>query len=419
MTKIFMLSMLFAFTVPVFAQSIDDINKLVLTQQYAKAKTSIDQYLSDPKNAAKGDGWYYKGRIYNALSFDSTLPKSQVYELKSTAYDAFLKSQSLDAKDVRFKDEDYRSYLDLYFGMYDLGVVNFNKKDFDASFNSFKKAGDIKDYIISKKYTYKETTLQPFDTSLVLNTAIAAAQSKKEDQAAIYYQKLVDAGVTGDGYQEVYQTLADYYLKSKDQARLDALITKAKATYPNSDYWDELSISAITRDPNDKTPLYAKYDELLAKNPNSYLLAYNYAVEYYNSLYGKDAKPKDIPAAQQKLTDVLKTAIKNDKGIDATVLMTNHLYNIAADYSSDASMAKGTKPEDVKKKAELKKQANAKMDEMIPYAESALKYFSAQPTLKPIQKANQKIIVGYLVDVYGMKNDPKKVAEYQKINASL
>jgi len=417
MKKIFMLSMLLAFSASLFAQSIDDIGKLVILNQYAKAKTSVDQFLSDPKNENKPDGWYYKGRIYNALSFDSTM-KADAFALKSTAFDAFKKYQALDPKDTRMKDEEYASLLNLYYGFYDFGATAFNKKDFDNSVNGFKKALEVREYITGKKITYKETPLSAVDTSLILNVAIAATQAKKTDEAVAHYKKIVDAGIAGPGYLEVYQFLADHYAKTNDPS-LQSFLAQARAKYPENEFWDEVELNTVPKNAEDKTALYAKYEELLAKNPSNYNLNYNYAVEYYNSLYGNDAKPKDLAAAKEKLTSILTQAIKNDKGVDATVLMTNHLYNIAADLSSAAVMVKGTKPEDVKKKAELKKQSIAKMDELIPHAEKALKFYSEQPTLKGIQKGNQKIIVGYLIEIYGMKGDKAKVAEYEKVKAAL
>ena len=51
-------------------------------------------------------------------------------------------------------------------------------------------------------------------------------------------------------------------------------------------------------------------------NPSNFNLGYNYAIELYNSIYGKDAKPVNETAAKAKLTEVLKKAIINDKGND-------------------------------------------------------------------------------------------------------
>ncbi len=156
---------------------------------------------------------------------------------------------------------------------------------------------------------------------------------------------------------------------------------------------------------------------MLATDPKNFALAYNYAVELYNKNYGRDGKPDN--ASKEKLVSVLKIAMESDPGIDATVLMANHTYNVAADNVSAASLVKGTKPEDVKKKNELKAISNKSMDECILYSDKAVKYFDGKTDLKPVQKANYKIVLGYLSDIYNLKGDAKKSAEYEKKRNSI
>jgi hypothetical protein len=147
-------------------------------------------------------------------------------------------------------------------------------------------------------------------------------------------------------------------------------------------------------------------------------LGYNYAVELYNSIYGRDAKNSSIDNLEyrNKLTNVLKNVVPHEKESEATMLMSNHLFNMAADLLNAANAIKSTKPDDVKKKAELKAASNKAMDECITYSEAAVKYFEAQPKLKDMQKANYKIVLGYLSDIYNLKNNPKKSAEYDAKN---
>ena len=163
----------------------------------------------------------------------------------------------------------------------------------------------------------------------------------------------------------------------------------------------------------DKAVLLAKYEELLGADPENFALNYNYAVELYNKIYGGDDKKAD-EASREKLTAVLKKAIAIDKGIDATVLMANHSYNMASDAGAAASMVKGTKPEDIKKKTELKAVSNKKMDDCIVYSDQVVKYYEGVPDLKAKQSANLKIVLGYLTDIYNLKGDAKKSAEYDK-----
>ena len=89
--------------------------------------------------------------------------------------------------------------------------------------------------------------------------------------------------------------------------------------------------------------------------------------------------------------------------------MARHLYADAANYDDEIKLTK-----DAKKKAELKAKLVQEMNECIPYAEAAIKYFSQQPKLKMSQKTNYKSMLDYLVQIYLAKGDAKRSAEYDK-----
>ncbi len=418
MKKFYTVMLLVFSTVFVYAQSLDDINDMMDKKNYAGAKTAIDKYLSEANNNTKPDGWYFKGRIYNSLSYEKTIPESEVYDLKNSAYEAFKKYQQLDPKDVRMKLENYGSYLDLYYSFYDLGANFFNNKNYSGAYNSFKKALEVEEFIIGKKYTYAQATLNNLDTALVLNTAIAATQAKKEDEAIPYYRKLVDANVAGPGYLDVYEYLVEYYDKKADMASFNEMLAKGKKYYPTDNYWNEIEIASLSKT-GDQKALYAKYDEILSKDPGNYVIAYNYSVELYKKINEKDVKQTDDITLKDKLTSVLKMAIASDTGIDATVLLANHYYNMASDYLTATSLVKGTKPDDVKKKNELKVLSTKNMDECIIYSDLAVKYFEPKTKLKAIQSANYKIVLSYLSEIYNLKGDKKKADEYDKKLAAL
>ena len=418
MKKIVILFILVIAATTGFTQSLDEIRDLIIKKDYANARTAIDKYLADPKNADKADAWYFKGMAYNSLSSEKTTPPADVYKLKAESFEAFKKNQQIDTKDTRLKLEGYNSYLDLYFSFYDLGANLFNAKDYEGAFNAFKKALEVKDYALSKQYTYSQATLYPLDTSLVLNTAIAATQAKKTDEAVGFYKKLIDANIAGENYREVYEYLAEYYNTKDDQAGLADVIAKGKKFYPTNNFWDELELSKVSKG-GDQKSLFAKYDELLVKNPANFYVAYNYAVEMHNKI-NKDADPTGDNATKQRLYEVLKLAVAADTGIDATVLMANHLYNMYVENSNAATMIKSTKPDDVKKKNDFKATAAKKMDECIMYGEKAVSFFDARlATLKAAPKANYKIILDYLSELYKVKGDTKKSLEYEKKRVAI
>lgn len=416
MKKFFLGLSFLAFAAPSFSQTLDQVVKQTQSKDYAGARATIDNHLAVPKNQSNPEAWYYKGWVYNALSYNVIVPEEQM-QLKLAAFDAFKKNQELDQKDIRMKLENHRSYLEIYFGLYDLGATFFNDKKYDSAFKAFTSALAVKDYILSKNYAYTDAKLHKLDTALVMNSAISAMQSKKEDVALQYYKTLADASVSEPTYEEVYQFLAEYYLKKKDDASLKAILDKAKRLYPKSEYWADVEMRQVS-EAGDKDAVFAKYESMLAENPDNFALAYNYGVELFNSIYGRDAKPGDNSAAKAKLTEVLKKAIAIDKGNDATILMTNHLFNMASDLSIEASKISGSKPEDVKKKKDLNAATAKAMDEFIPYGESSIAWFSKQSSLDPVQKANYRIVLGYMSDVYNFKKDPKKAAEYEKMKAA-
>ena len=129
MKKIVILLVLVITAATGFTQNLDEIRDQIIKKDYATARTAIDKYLADPKNADKADAWYFKGVAYNSLANEKSTPPADVYKLKSDAFEAFKKNQLLDTKDTRLKLEGYNSYLDLYFGLYDLGANSFNNKD--------------------------------------------------------------------------------------------------------------------------------------------------------------------------------------------------------------------------------------------------------------------------------------------------
>ncbi len=405
------LLMIFAsfFAFALSAQDLDAIAGLINKQKWLESKTAIDKFLADSKNQDKSDAWYFKGKIYHAYSYEKSIPNAQIYDLRLKAFEAFKKTQELDTKDLRLKLETYRPYLDLYYGYFDLGAAQFNDKQYMDAYNSFQKAEEIKNFILTKKYEYEGVKLHVLDTALVLNSAISAGLAKNESLAIPQYRRLVDANVTGPTYQDVYEALVEHYYKNNDDANLMPLLEKAKRLYPEDNYWNDLEIEKV-RKTGDKVALMNKYKELLAVHPNSFGLSYNYSVELFNSIYGKDATTKNANENKELLSNTLKVAIANDKGIDATILMANHLYNMASDISAEISTLKGTSPEAVKKKTELNSKYHKTMDEFIVYGEKASAWYDAQPTLKASQKGNYKGLLSNLSEVYTVKKDLKKAS---------
>ncbi len=355
MKKISLFATAIMFVNIVAAQSIDDIKKYVLLRQVKPAKEAVDKYLAVEKNAAKPDGWYYKGYTYDLVSKDSGLGIPESMALKNEAFTALQKYFQLDPKAPLSTAENNSIVFDLYVGYSgELGVKAYNQKNYEAAFESFKKALEVHDFGFSKNLTgannYKFSAL---DTTLNLYAAITANDAKKKDEAATYYKKLADANIADSQYLDVYQFLADYYKNKKDSVNFAGIIEKAKKLYPkNSDYWTAVEIEQAT-DSVGKPQVFGKYDGLMSKYPDNYILPYNYAVELYRYIYSDEMKTANTDVYKQKLPEVLKKAIAIKSTPEANFLMANFLYNNSIDVAEEARKLKGPKPADLKKKKDL------------------------------------------------------------------
>src|SRR6188474_2252847 len=409
-----------------FAQTIEEIEAQVGKGEFDKAKSSVDGFLAKEKNQTKPDGWWYKGLIYNEIA-KSDKYKSLAPDGRMDAFNAFKKYYELDPKAIRATLEQHVRLFDIYNGYFDLGVANFGqgdalskeKKDaesqakFSDSYASFKNALMVEEFIGGKGYEYNGFKFPVFDTTLIQNIALSAYRAKKDDEAAIYYKKIADQKIAGKDNVDIYQLLIEYYMKKGDQVNAEKYFALGRELYPADDRWYQMELEQV--DAKDKKALFAKYEELMPKYPDKYILSYNYAVELFNLTYAGDTKPADYKETQKKIESVLKTTMTVNKSYpEANVLMARHFYNVLYDIQDEMQAIKGTTAADQKKKADLKGKLTAAADQLIVYAQGAFDIYSSKATLKAGEKGNYKVTAGYLATAYDVKGDKAKADEYRK-----
>jgi tetratricopeptide (TPR) repeat protein len=388
----------------------------VLLGQAKPAKEAVDKYLAVEKNAKKPDGWYYKGYAYDLTSKDSALGIPESGALKTQSFDALKKYFEMDPKAPLSIAENNSILFDLYVGFSsELGVKSYTKKDYEAAFDYFKKAVEIHDYIYSKNLTGANGfKFAAIDTTLILYTAIAANDAKKNDSAVIYYKKLTDANIADSQYLQVYNYLLDYYKTKKDSVNFTDILQKGRKVYPqNNEYWTALEIDAATEGV-DKPQVFDKYEALMAKHPDNYVVPFNYSVELYRYIYSDEMKNANANVYKEKLPEILQKAIAIKSTMEANFLMTNFLYNNSIDISEEARKIKGPKPADLKRKKDLGAASAKQMDEAIPYAEKVVSLFADIQKPKGSEKVNYKQSLVILKNIYEVKKDAAKAAIYDK-----
>lgn len=420
MKKILLTSTLLIMLSSLFSQDTKKIKQYLDQKQYDKAKAEVDAAVA--KNPNDLIALYYKGKVYAALASDPQF-KTTVPDARQQAFDAFKKAVDNDKDNkvtlVAIQDQ-YKPIFDLYTGYYDAGAAAFNngatsgnKADFDQALTQFKNADEVGRYIYSKKWA-----LSALDTQLVLTMGKAAINAGKKEEAATYLQRLADASITGtstdkESYKLPYQWLSFYYKEKKDDANFLKYTALGKKLFPKDDYYDAVMLDYY-RDKKDYDALFKKYDEIIAAYPDSVQYHFNYANEAFMYVYNSDAGSKinNKDALLKNIgTELQKASAAKPNDVNVNWLTGQYYYNAGIDLKDQANAIKGTKPEDVKKKADINAQAKDVLNKAIPYTEKALSTLEASN--KKSDKSKYKSIADLMQRIYTSLNQPDKVKLYQ------
>ncbi|KAA9034656.1 hypothetical protein FW778_21845 [Ginsengibacter hankyongi] len=413
------------FATLIFAQDLKSVKADLDKKQLDKAKTDIDAYVAKSPN--DGEGQYYKAKIYEQIASSDQF-KSLAPDAREQAFEAFKKaaadSANIKLKLVIIKDQ-YAPIFNLYTGYYEAGASAFNaaaptgnKAGFEDAMNLFIKANNVGQYIAENKWS----KIPEVDTTLVLNIAKAALNAGKMDVALTYFTKLADANINGTkeggegnaAFILPYQWLMLHYKDAKDEANMMKYANLGKKLFPDNDYFDLVLIDYY-REKKDNDALFAKYNELVTKRPDSLMYHFNYANDIFGYIYNGDEGVviKNRDALLQTLgTEIEKAHSLNPNDVVTNWLYAQYYYNHGVDVRDSALKIKSTKPDDVKKKADLNAQSKDAFNKAIPYADKALTTLEAN--YKKADKSKYKSIVDLMQKIYESLNQNDKVKLYQE-----
>lgn len=401
-----------------YSQDLGNIKKLLILKQYDKAKPEIDAFLNDPKNMNNPEALYYKAYVYHALGMVQTRPVGESKNLYVGAFDALQKYAQADPKVPLTTEEKNATLYNTYYGFYDLGVKTYNEKNFSESFDLFKKALQVHDYIYDKKLPGAEgMKFTAHDTDIVWNLAVLANELKNKNEAMVYYKKIADADLKDEKYAAAYDELILKYKKEKNAELFAKYVAAAKKHYPiDMPYWEnqeiEFALSGLEGE-----ALLNKYDELTKTIPTNYAVFYNYAIEIDKFLNA--AAAKDADTYRKKMEDNFKKALTIKSTIEANLQLANMYYNRSYDIQEKIQKIKGTKPAEIKVKNDLNASLKTTMQEAIPYAEEAVKFLAVLKTYKFTDKTNYKLALEILANAYKLTGNAVKSAEYEAKKAEV
>jgi hypothetical protein len=418
MKKILLTTLLAVIGVGIFAQKLDKAKELYSGKppKLTEAKTEIDNVLADAKNQKNSEAWYYKAKIYNGIANDSMLAAKNP-DVRWQAFEAIKKyTETDDKKEILLQLDQYKPVLDIYQNYYKTGATQFAENKYEAAYNNFKNCLAVSDFMSAKGWT----TIK-LDTTVILYTGICAEKAGKKDDAAIYYSRLADAKVRGEGMVEIYKWLADYYSKKKDNTNAGKYLAAGKELFPKDPFWNIYELDML-REQGDKKDLFTKYESVIAENPSDYLVLYNYSVELYGAAYDTSMAKRPANSAEliTKVEANMKkvTELKPDYA-NAYLVLGQVAYNKGVDINTEMNKIRPAggvklKPEELKKKNDLRAEAGKRFDEAIPYFEKIDQILGVQGKLHMEDKKALKTAYDLLINIYDTKNNKDKLKVYEE-----
>ena len=422
MKKIVLTGSLFVFMLSgLFAQDAKKLKDYLDKKQYDKAKAEVDAAITKTPNDLLA--LYYKGKVYAALAADPQF-KTSVPDAREQAFEALKKAMDND-KDNRVMlfavQDQHRSLIDLYGGYYQDAVQTFNaangnKATYEQAMNLFMKSNEVGKYISQKKFA----NIPVIDTAVVMLIGQSAQMANKQDVALKNFKLLADSNIRGTAqesgldYSLPYRWLSYYYKEAKDDANFFKYSSQGKKLFPKDDYYDAVMLDYY-RDKKDYDALFKKYDEIVTAFPDSTKYHYNYGYDAFMYVYNSDegTKVNNREALLKKMGVELEKALAGQpKDINTKLLLGQYYYNSGIELKDKANAIKGTKPEDVKKKADLQAQAKDVIAKAIPFGETSLSELEANGYRKS-DKSKYKSISDLMQRIYSSLNQQDKVKIYQ------
>ncbi len=398
------------------AQSLDKAKELVKANNYGDAKTEIDKVLSVDKNQKNPEAWYTKVKIYNAVAADAKLGPT-VPDAYAQSLDALKKYVDLDSKgDKSLKLlvlDQYKPINEIYQGFFQQGASLYNTQKYTDALADFKGALSTIQYMNEKGWVK-----QKMDTTSTLYAGISAEKSNDRDQAAGYYRQIADSGITvinGNTMIEIYKWLADYYNRKNDSVNTKKYLAIGQQRFPKDAFWADMELDNVRKGGN-KDSLFAKYDQVNAEFPDSALFFFNYGLELYQ--YASDSTTTGkLPANADDLTKKAQEKLQRCLQLtpdyaQASLVLGQISYNQGVSIQQQIKTVHGSKPEDTKKRVDMRAAAGKKFDEAIPYFEMVDKDLGSKGKLKQADKRALKDAYDLLTTIYEQKKDNAKMAAW-------
>jgi hypothetical protein len=391
------------------AQDLKQAKKQIDKKDWAGARTTIDQVVTNDKFSKDQDAWYTKGKVYSEFATDSAL-KGQVPGANMIALDAFKKAYDLDSTKTSIEavlDNKYAYIANLYNTSFNEAYRIFQKNDFAGALPGFDNTNQIGRFIYDK-----HIGLTGMDTVVTYYLGFCYMKLEKNDSATYYFHQLADAKVSGQGFDLPYRWLVYVYSDKKDWDNAQKYAAAGKALYPKDTYFDDVSLQML-KEQGKIDELVKKYEEVLAADPNSYEHQYNYGNTLFGLVYGDVKKPSNYAELITKMEAAFTKCTEIDANRpEAYLALGKSHFNQAVSINDSLKTIKGKTPADEANKKALTDQASAQIKAAITPLEKVFSFYDTQSSLKTAEKSNYKAAINLLGECYRYVDNKEKAKFY-------
>jgi hypothetical protein len=397
------------------AQNYETIRNTALLQQYDKAKADLDKAMTNTKFTAKPEAYILKTFIYASMAMDPKMKgQPEMLNLLTDADAAFKKYKEMDPSQAMVTDQVYQNGpVNLYSAYYSAGYEDYISKKWSAGYGKLKKAVEYSDLLIEKKIL---TT--PIDTNVLILAGVTAENAGNKEDAVIYYSRLANNKLKGDGFESVYRFLVSYYFATKDFTSFEKYKTIGSQLYPKSDYFTYDKVDFAVGLENSLEAKLKLVDEVLATDPDNFKANQVMGEIIYDTLNPKDENvplPSNMEELEKKMVAAFKKSASLKKDYEIPWLyLGDHFINKAVAVDKErsahaADMKTRTKPgtpnskEDIAKRDALDKKYGDALEQAREPYEKAAALFGAKPSLELKDKQQYKKAVSYLADIAAFK----------------
>jgi tetratricopeptide (TPR) repeat protein len=258
---------------PLYKSKFIAVFHLIEISNYPEAKQVVEELVEDEKFSQIPRTWYARG-LLSQTAYQEGIRKNnrRMYELYPdqlfVAYESFEKALALDSRNTMKKQLAPR-YVLLANDFQKLGTQHYNAKRYKEALRAFEKALTITESPILTVET---------DTNLIYNVALAAIESKEDDKAFMYLNRL-------DAYNfstNVSHLLFTAYLERGDTLAAESVLREGVEKYEDNEDLYLLLVDLNFKQGNMEGALEI-LDAAAIRNPDSHVYPYTKGLIYQKS----------------------------------------------------------------------------------------------------------------------------------------